>query len=140
MEATEKATVFRAIHRYARMSPYKVRLDIDLVRGQDVVKALETLEFSRRRGAKLIHKVLRSAAANAQQRIDDDGLELDVETLIVSDARVDEGPKQKRWRPRARGAAYPIYRRTCHIAIGLTPKPAEEEAKDGSSRKKGKKG
>ena len=128
---------FRAQHRFARMSPYKVRLDMDLVRGKGIEKALEILQFSRRRGAKLIYKVLRSAIANAEQKIDDQGLELDLTDLVVSDARVDEGPKFRRWRPRARGAAFPIQRRSCHISIGLTPaeKDADEKGKGKKSRK-----
>ena len=140
---TEEALkpTFRALHRFARMSPYKVRLDMDLVRGKGVEKALEILQFSRRRGAKLIYKVLRSALANAEQKIDDEGLELDLTDLVVSDARVDDGPKFRRWRPRARGAAFPLYRRSCHIAIGLTPteKDGEEKGKGKRSGRKGRK-
>ena len=135
---TEEALkpVFRALHRFARMSPYKVRLDMDLVRGKGIEKALEILQFSRRRGAKLIYKVLRSAISNAEQKIDDEGLELDLTDLVVTDARVDDGPKFRRWRPRARGAAFPIYRRSCHISIGLTP--ADKDSDD-KGKKKGRK-
>ena len=132
-QASSQATTptFRASHRFARMSPYKVRLDMDQVRGHRVEKALEILEFSRRRGAKLIYKVLRSAVANAEHKINEHEIEVDITSLVVSDARVDEGPKFRRWRPRARGAAFPIIKRSCHISIGLTPMTEDEEAKAG---------
>lgn len=134
----ELKPVFKASHRFARMSPSKVRLDMDLVRGLGVERALEVLQFSRRRGAKLIYKVLRSAIANAEAKIDDGGLEIDLTDLVLADARVDDGPKYRRWRPRARGAAFPIYRRSCHISIGLEPGEKDESDKGKKGRTKGK--
>lgn len=130
----DETQTFRARHRFARMSPYKVRLDMDQVRGHRVEKALEILEFSRRRGAKLIYKVLRSAVANAEHKINEHDIEVDITSLVVTDARVDEGPKFRRWRPRARGAAYPIIKRSCHISIGLTPIAEDADAKTDGKR------
>lgn len=130
----ETNLTFRARHRFARMSPYKVRLDMDQVRGQRIEKALEILEFSRRRGAKLIYKVLRSAVANAEHKIDEHGIDVDITSLVVTDARVDEGPKFRRWRPRARGAAFQIIKRSCHISIGLTPIAEDADSKTDGKR------
>jgi large subunit ribosomal protein L22 len=119
---------FRASHRYARMSARKARLVLDLIRGRDVNRALEILDFEGRRAAAAARKVLRSALANAEALIQDRRLDVDPEDLLVAEAHADVGPTLKRWLPRARGMATPILKRTCHISIALRPKPAEEEA------------
>ena len=111
----------RASHRYARMSARKARLVVDLVRGQPVNRALDILAFTPKRAARFVEKVLRSAIANADAR------DLDVNRLVVVDARVDEGPLlggRPRWRPGPRGRVMPYRKRTCHIHIGLAL-PAE---------------
>lgn len=111
----------RAVARFVRISPGKVRLVADLVRGKDVEEALSILQFTPRRGARLLDKVLRSAVANAQYNHD-----LDPDALYVKRAYADEGPTMRRFRPRARGQAFPIRKRTSHITVVV------EERKGGS--------
>ena len=112
----------RAQAKYVRQSPYKVRLVLDLVRGMPVDDARSTLDFTNRRAAPTIRKVLDSAVANAEPNF-----ALDAEELLVSEAFADEGPTLKRWRPRARGRATRINKRTSHITIVVadqsTPEP-----------------
>lgn len=125
------ALEFTASHRFARISPPKVRLVADQVRGLSVSEAMNVLKFSPRRGAFFLDKVLKSAVANADYATqqgdpnDEDrnaSLEnLDLEDLYVHEAKVDVGPTYRRWRPRARGMAYPIIKRTSHITIRLRP-------------------
>jgi large subunit ribosomal protein L22 len=102
----------RAIQRYARLSPQKARLVVDLIRGKGVEAALGILDFLPKRGAKIVAKALRSAVANAEnsQRVD-------VDELYVKRVYVDEGPTQKRSLPRAHGRATPLFKRTSHITI-----------------------
>ena len=122
---TDTAPEFISSHRYARISPQKARLVADQVRGLSVDEAMQLLKFSTRRGAHFVDKVLKSAVANADQAIDEGRVEeeqlFDMEDLYVHEARVDVGPSFKRWRPRARGMAYPIIKRTSHIVIKLRP-------------------
>jgi large subunit ribosomal protein L22 len=99
------------------MSPRKVRMVVDLIRGQDVNEAYSILKFSKRAATEPIQKTLRSAVANAQRKADDEGAFLDVDDLVVSAAYVNEGPTMKRWSPRAMGRATPIMKRTSHITI-----------------------
>jgi len=101
-----------ATARYIRQSPYKVRVVLDLVRGLPVDEARTVLQFSDRRAADPVLKVLDSAVANA-----DNNLSLDQEELVVAEAFANEGPTLKRWRPRARGRATRIRKRTSHITI-----------------------
>jgi len=102
----------RAQAKYVRQSPYKVRLVLDLVRGMPVDDARATLDFTNRRAAPTIRKVLESAVANAEHNF-----ALDADELFISEAFADEGPTLKRWRPRARGRATRINKRTSHITI-----------------------
>ena len=102
----------RAIRRYARVSPQKARLVVDLVRGRRVDEALGLLEYLPKKSAKLLAKVIRSAVANAE-----DTQRVDVDELYVSRAFVDEGPTSKRFLPRAHGRATPILKRTSHITV-----------------------
>ncbi len=106
--------VFTSEHKYARVSARKARLVMDLIRGESVDSALNKLAFCQRRAAPMIHKVVRSAIANATQAV---GAES--EELVIWRAYVDEGPTMKRWRPRAQGRAYPRLRRTCHLRVAL---------------------
>src|SRR5262249_15954260 len=109
---------YRAIHRFADISPTKVRSIADLVRKQSVVVALDRLRFMPNRGARMLEKVIKSGMAKGEEQ----GAR-DVEEMVVVDARVDEGPRMKRIQPHARGMAFPIIKRMCHIrvAIDLTP-------------------
>jgi large subunit ribosomal protein L22 len=102
----------RAQAKYIRQSPYKVRRVLDLVRGLPVDDARNVLAFTNRKAAGTVLKVLASAVANAEHNF-----ALDEEDLHVSEAFADEGPTLKRYRPRARGRATPIHKRTSHITI-----------------------
>jgi len=104
----------KAIARYVRMSPHKVRRVLDQIRGQTYREALIILEFMPYRACEPVLKVLRSAAANAEHN---EGL--DRASLIVSQAYADQGPTLKRFRPRAQGRAYQIRKPTCHITIAV---------------------
>jgi large subunit ribosomal protein L22 len=102
----------RAQVRHARFSAYKAREVLDLIRDEPVGRALEILQFSERDPAIVIGKCLASAVANAEHN---DALPAD--ELYVSSCYADEGPTLKRWRPRARGRATRIRKRTCHITV-----------------------
>jgi large subunit ribosomal protein L22 len=114
----------RAQMRFARFSASKARAVLDLVRGLPVNEAAEVLQFTERGPSVLISKVLASAVANAEHND-----ELDGDTLYVSACYADEGPTLKRWRPRARGRATRIRKRTCHITIIVSPMPDEMAAR-----------
>jgi large subunit ribosomal protein L22 len=114
----------RAVLRHSRMSAYKVRQVLDLVRGQDVILAAEILANGDREAATVVGKVLASAVANA---VHNDGL--DAEELYVSACYADEGSTLKRWRPRARGRATRIRKRTSHITIIVSRMPDERIAR-----------
>ena len=101
-----------AKHRYARISTQKCRLVADQVRGKSVGEALKVLEFSPKRGAKLVRKVLESAIANAEHNNGADVDELKIKTICV-----DEGPHMKRWMARAKGRGARILKRTSHITV-----------------------
>ena len=118
-EAVEPVLV-RASAKYVRISPRKVRLVADQVRGKHIDDARSLLQFSPRSAADDVLKVIESAAANAEANHDLIGDE-----MIVHEIRVDEGPTLKRFRPRAMGRATPLHKRTSHISVALTP---EEEA------------
>ena len=102
--------------RFVRITPMKARRVIDLVRGLPVDEALTLLEFAPQTASETIYKVLASAVANAETT---EGLSAG--DLVVSVARVDEGPTMKRWRPRAQGRATRINKRTSHITIAVQP-------------------
>jgi large subunit ribosomal protein L22 len=104
---------YRAIHKHARIAPRKARFVADLIRGMNVDEALNALEYSKRRGAWYFKAVLKSAIANAEEQ------DAPVESLFVAESRVDEGPTLKRWRPKDRGRAHPIRKRTSHLHITL---------------------
>jgi large subunit ribosomal protein L22 len=105
--------------RYVRITPMKARRVVDLVRGVPVDQALSILEFAPQAAAETVHKVLRSAVANAETT---EGL--DTHDLVVSVAHVDVGPTMKRWRPRAQGRATRINKRTSHITLVVQPASA----------------
>ncbi len=106
-----------AVARFVRVTPMKARRVVDLVRGQGVDEALAVLRFAPQAAAESVYKVLESAVANAETT---EGL--DRSTLVVSRARVDEGPTLKRFRPRAQGRAYRINKRTSHITVVVEPR------------------
>lgn len=110
---------FTAVHRYARISARKVRPLAELVRGKFADEALDLLKYQPHRGARMLEKVLRSAVGNAQDPDQNKGQVSSPERLVVTDARVDGGPTFKRIRPRARGMAFGILRRTAHITVQL---------------------
>jgi large subunit ribosomal protein L22 len=111
----------RAQVRYVRMSAYKARQVLDLIRNKEVQQADEILQFAERDAAIVIRKCLASAMANAENN---DGI--DAAELFVSACFADEGPTLKRWRPRARGRATRIRKRTCHITI-IVSRLSEEQ-------------
>lgn len=115
-EARAKPPVVKARATFIRSSARKVRLVADHIRGKSVVEAKSILEFSNRACSKELTNVLNSGVANAENNHELIGDELKVLSLTV-----DEGPTLKRYRPRARGRATPIHKRTCHISIELTP-------------------
>jgi large subunit ribosomal protein L22 len=102
----------RAQAKYVRQSPYKVRRVLDLVRGLPVQEAEDVLRLASRGATEPITKVLKSAVANAEHNF-----ALDADYLVVAEAYADEGPTLKRYRPRARGRATRIRKRTSHITI-----------------------
>src|SRR5258707_8701517 len=113
-EVEEEREQYRATHRFARISPRKARLLMDLVRGRDVDDALTLLRFAKQRASGMIEKVIRSAVANANERaVAPRG------TLYVAKAWVDPGPVIKRFQPKDRGKAYPIKKRTSHLIVAL---------------------
>jgi len=95
-----------------RVSPTKVRPIIDQIRGMNVEAAIQVLQFSKKRASKYVQDTLKSAVANAE-----DTHGMDVDTLIVASAFVDSGPTLKRFRPRARGRASRILKRTSHVTL-----------------------
>jgi large subunit ribosomal protein L22 len=114
----------RAQMRFARFSASKARAVLDLVRGLPVNDAAQVLQFTERGPSVVISKVLASAIANAEHND-----ELDGDALYVAACYADEGPTLKRWRPRARGRATRIRKRTCHITIIVAPMPDEMAAR-----------
>jgi large subunit ribosomal protein L22 len=111
----------RAIARHVRVSPMKARRVINLVRGLPAKEALTVLQFAPQAASEPVYKVLASAIANAENNE-----RLDPDSLLVSEAYVDEGPTLKRFRPRAQGRAYRIRKRTCHITVVVESVPARQ--------------
>jgi large subunit ribosomal protein L22 len=105
----------QAVLKFVRLSPLKGRLLADLVRGKPVGEALNELKYSRQRAAGIIRKVLESAIANAENN---NGA--DVDELKISEIYIDEGPTMKRIRPRAKGRADRILKRTSHITVKVS--------------------
>ena len=102
----------KAVAKYVRIAPRKVRVVMDLIRGKDVAEAFAILKFTPKAGADVIEKVLKSAVANAENNFD-----MDIDRLYVSTAFVDQGPTLKRIHPRSRGQAFKILKRTSHITV-----------------------
>jgi large subunit ribosomal protein L22 len=105
---------------YVRISPRKVRMVVNTVRGRSVSQAMSILAYTRKKAARPVQKLLKSAVANA---VENDGVS-DVDNLVIDRIMVDEGPTLKRFTPRARGRATPIHKRTSHIRIALRERGA----------------
>lgn len=119
---------FRAEARFQRVSPQKARLVLNLVKGLGVQRALETLAFTKKRIAPVVHKVLTSALDNAKYLSDERGLDLDVDNLYVKTAIANEGPRMKRIRPAPMGRAFRYQRRLTHIIVSVAER-AEADVK-----------
>lgn len=107
----------RAEAKYVRISPLKVHFIAREIRGKQVDEALNILHFTPKKGARLLEKVLKSAVANAENN-----LGLDREELIVKKAYANDAPRMKRYRPKAKGAAYPILKRMSHLGVIVAEK------------------
>ena len=119
---------FRAEAKFQRGSPQKAKLVLDLIKGQHVEAAINTVAFTNKRIAPVVEKVLRSAIANAQHLSDERGLDVDVDNLIVKTAVANEGPRMKRIRPAPMGRAFRYQRRIAHIIITVAEKGAAAAA------------
>jgi len=113
---------FKSTYRYARISPRKVRLVADMIRGMRIDQASTALKFSKQRGATMVLKALDAAVANATDPNQGDLENTSVRRLVVTEARVDEGPTIKRFQPKDRGRAFPILKRTSHIHVTVDEK------------------
>ncbi|MEW9053590.1 MAG: 50S ribosomal protein L22 [Neobacillus sp.] len=107
----------KAVARTVRIAPRKARLVVDLIRGKQVGEAVAILNLTPKAASPVVEKVLKSAMANAEHNY-----EMDINSLVVTQAFVDEGPTLKRFRPRAMGRASAINKRTSHITIVLSEK------------------
>lgn len=110
----------KAIAKYVRIAPRKVRIVMNLIRGKDIADAFAILKFTPKRGATLIEKVLKSAVANAENNFD-----MDADKLFVSTCFVDQGPTIKRYHPRSRGQAFSILKHTSHITVVVSEKESD---------------
>ena len=119
----------RAVLRHSRMSAFKVRPVLDLIRGKTVAEARDTLRLVERDAAIVVGKLLDSAVANAENND-----HLEPEDLFVSACFADEGVTIKRWRPRARGRATRIRKRTCHVTIIVSRLPEDRLARERAKR------
>jgi len=107
----------KAMLRLARVSPQKARLVADLVRGLDVGEAIEILTFTRKKSAPMFKRLVESAVANAEHKAERGNEKLDVDDLVIKEIYVDQGPSLRRFRPRARGMATRIQKKTSHITV-----------------------
>lgn len=112
-----EATQTRAVAKYIRIAPRKVRLVVDLIRGKRITEALAILKFTPRGASPVVEKVLQSAIANAENNHN-----MDKDKLYVKEIFVDAGPTLKRFHPRAQGRAYSIMKRTSHITVVVAEK------------------
>jgi large subunit ribosomal protein L22 len=125
--AEEIRKEFRASARNVRMSARKARLVMDAVRGRVALEATTLLQFVNKRAAPAVKKLIESAVANAEEYGNRNGIDIETDNLIVAEARADEGPRMKRWRPRSRGMANPFTRYTCHLFVTLAEADYLEE-------------
>jgi large subunit ribosomal protein L22 len=121
--ANEAVSLAKAEARYLRVSPQKARLVVDMIRGQQAGDAINILKVTNKRISPAVEKVLRSAIANAENKSED----VDVDKLYVTEAYVNEGPRQKRIRPAPMGRAFRYQRRTSHIVVKIGEREVEGE-------------
>ena len=107
----------KAVAKFVRITPRKVRVVLDLIRGKNIAEAFAILKFTPKAGAEVVEKVLRSAVANAENNFD-----MDVDKLFIKTAFADGGPTMKRIHPRSRGQAFKILKRTSHVTIVVDEK------------------
>ena len=107
----------KAIAKYVRMSPVKLAPVTDLVRGKDLQEALNILKFTPGKGAEIVEKVVKSAAANAEENH-----KMNPDNLYVAEAYANQGPTMKRWRAGSQGRASIILKRTSHVGVTLREK------------------
>jgi len=119
MAVAEKTREYRAEARFQRVSPQKARLVLDLIKGRGVEEALTVAQFTKKRIAPVIHKLLTSAVDNAKYLSGEQGLDLDVDNLYVKQALANEGPRMKRIRPAPMGRAFRYQRRLTHIVLSV---------------------
>jgi large subunit ribosomal protein L22 len=126
-----------AVARFARVTPMKARRVVDLIRGLPVDDALNVMRFAPQAASEVVYKLVESAIANAESA---EGL--DRANLVVTKAKVDEGPTLRRFRPRAQGRAYRINKRTSHITVVVQPRPEDDDtaATSKQSRKQSSRG
>ena len=124
--ANDTAILSKAEARYVRVSPQKARLVIDMIRGQQAGDAINILSGTNKRIAPAVTKVLKSAIANAENKSRD----VDVDTLFVAEAYVNEGPRQKRIRPAPMGRAFRYQRRSAHIVVKLGEREEAEKEQE----------
>lgn len=110
---------FQSKHRFARISPRKARLLMDLIRGRDVDDAITLLRFSKKRASGMVEKVVRSAVANATEQ----DVSAKKNALYVAAAWADPGPIIKRFQPKDRGKAYSIHKPTAHLCVTVDERP-----------------
>ncbi len=111
----------KAIAKYIRMSPRKVRLVADMIRGKQVEEAMNLLHFSSKRASKPVEKTLRSAVANAMNK--ESAAKIDPEELYVNEIQINEGPTMRRYNPGPMGRASLIRKRSCHIHVTVSDVP-----------------
>ena len=104
----------RAVSKYVRISPQKVRKVVDDIKGKPVESGLQKLKFMPQKAANILEKIIRSAVANADQNAD-----IDIDMLVIRNITADQGPSLKRWKARARGRGTRILKRTSHITVIL---------------------
>ena len=104
----------RAVSKYVRISPQKVRKVIDDIKGRPVESGLQKLKFMPQKAANILEKIIRSAVANADQNAD-----IDIDLLVIRNITADQGPTLKRWKARARGRGTRVLKRTSHITVTL---------------------
>jgi large subunit ribosomal protein L22 len=115
---------YRAEARFQRVSPQKVRLVLDLIKGRGVQEALDTAAYTKKRIAPVVHKLLTSAIDNAKYVAGEEGIDLDVDNLYVKLALANDGPRLKRIRPAPMGRAFRYQRRLTHIVLAVAERAA----------------
>ncbi len=111
-------TKAKAQAKWVRISPRKLARVLEVVRGELALRALEILKFMPQKGARILEKVVKSAVANAKNNY-----KLEEGNLVISEAFVNKGITMKRWQARARGRAFPIFKRTSHVTVWVSPMP-----------------